>query len=109
MDTLPRAIFIHSLIQQSNNPFIHFSPPLPFGVIACVEAIRGALKVQGRFTNRNNEENVMKKIILVIGAAASLILAGCDKGGTSDQYGTSSGGASSSNSVQNGATNGTGQ
>jgi hypothetical protein len=51
----------------------------------------------------------MKKIILVIGAAASLILAGCDKGGTSDQYGTSSGGASSSNSVQNGATNGTGQ
>jgi hypothetical protein len=51
----------------------------------------------------------MKKIILIISAAAGLILAGCDKGGTSDQYGTSNGGDSSSNSVANVATNGTGQ
>ncbi len=42
----------------------------------------------------------MKKIILMAGAAATLILAGCDKGGTSDQYGTSSGNVNStSNSV----------
>ena len=46
----------------------------------------------------------MKKILLIAGAAAALVLAGCDKGGTSDQYGTSSGtGNSASNSVPGGA------
>ena len=46
----------------------------------------------------------MKKVMLIVGAAAALILAGCNQGGTSDQYGTSSGSAnSSSNSVQHGA------
>jgi hypothetical protein len=43
----------------------------------------------------------MKKIMLIAGAAAALILAGCDKGGTSDQYGTSSGTVTSSNSLNN--------
>jgi len=46
----------------------------------------------------------MKKVMLIVGAAAALILAGCNQGGTSDQYGTSSGSANSSNSVQHGAT-----
>jgi len=43
----------------------------------------------------------MKKILLIAGAAAALILTGCNQGGTSDQYGTSNGGANSSNSVNN--------
>lgn len=43
----------------------------------------------------------MKKILLIAGAAAALILTGCNQGGTSDQYGTSNGSASSSNSVNN--------
>ena len=43
----------------------------------------------------------MKKIMLIAGTAAALILAGCDKGGTSDQYGTSSGNGTSSNSLNN--------
>lgn len=47
----------------------------------------------------------MKKLILILGAAAALILAGCNKGGTSDQYGTSSGSANSSNSVPNASSN----
>jgi outer membrane lipoprotein SlyB len=47
----------------------------------------------------------MKKVILILGAAAALVLAGCNQGGTSDQYGTSSGSATSSNSVHNGANN----
>ncbi len=42
----------------------------------------------------------MKKILLMAGTAAALILTGCNQGGTSDQYGTSSGTAS--NGVQNG-------
>jgi len=42
----------------------------------------------------------MKKILLIAGTAAALILTGCNQGGTSDQYGTSSGTAS--NGVQNG-------
>jgi hypothetical protein len=33
----------------------------------------------------------MKKIILIVGAAAALVLAGCNQGGTSDQYGTTTG------------------
>jgi len=37
----------------------------------------------------------MKKFILAVGAA--LLLAGCDKGGTSDNYGTSGGAGSSQN------------
>jgi hypothetical protein len=44
----------------------------------------------------------MKKLFVILGAASALILAGCDRGGTSDQYGTSSGNANSnvtSNSV----------
>ena len=46
----------------------------------------------------------MKKLFMILGAATALILAGCDKGGTSDQYGTSSGAVNSaSNSVHNGA------
>jgi uncharacterized membrane protein YgcG len=45
---------------------------------------------------------LMKKILLIAGTAAALVLAGCDKGGTSDQYGTSSGNGTSSNSLQNG-------
>lgn len=44
----------------------------------------------------------MKKLILIAGAAVALVLAGCNKGGTSDQYGTSSGSANSSNTVNNG-------
>ena len=49
----------------------------------------------------------MKKIILIAGAAAALVLAGCNKGGTSDEYGTSSGSSnSSSNSLQNGSNSG---
>jgi hypothetical protein len=48
----------------------------------------------------------MKKVILVLGAAASLILAGCNKGGTSDEYQTSNGVASGgSNSIHYAATN----
>jgi protein involved in sex pheromone biosynthesis len=43
----------------------------------------------------------MKKILLIAGAAAALILTGCNQGGTSDQYGTSNGNANSSNSVNN--------
>jgi hypothetical protein len=47
----------------------------------------------------------MKRLILALGVGAALILAGCNKGGTSDQYGTSSGNASgnTSNSMQNGS------
>ena len=45
----------------------------------------------------------MKKVILILGAAAALVLAGCNQGGTSDQYGTSSG--TSSNSVHSGVNN----
>jgi len=51
----------------------------------------------------------MKKLFVIFGAASALILTGCDKGGTSDQYGTSSGNANSSatsNSV-NGANSST--
>jgi hypothetical protein len=40
-------------------------------------------------------------MLLIAGAAAALILAGCNQGGTSDQYGTSNGDANSSNSVNN--------
>jgi len=50
----------------------------------------------------------MKKLFVILGAASALILAGCDQGGTSDQYGTSSGNANSnvtSNSVNNAHTN----
>jgi len=36
-----------SPIHSSNNPTMHLSPLPPFGVIACVEAIRGELKVSG--------------------------------------------------------------
>ncbi len=43
----------------------------------------------------------MKKIILIAGAAAALILTGCDQGGTSDQYGTSNGSVTSSNAANN--------
>ena len=43
----------------------------------------------------------MKKILLIAGAAAALILTGCNQGGTSDQYGTSSGNVTSSNAVNN--------
>jgi hypothetical protein len=39
---------------------------------------------------------VMKKLLLILGAAAGLVLAGCNQGGTSDQYGTSSGAATNS-------------
>jgi outer membrane lipoprotein SlyB len=45
----------------------------------------------------------MKKAILILGAAAALVLAGCNRGGTSDQYGTSNGTAS--NTVNQGAAN----
>jgi protein involved in sex pheromone biosynthesis len=41
----------------------------------------------------------MKKLLIILGAASALILAGCNQGGTSDQYGTSSGTANSSNSI----------
>ncbi len=47
----------------------------------------------------------MKKIILIAGAVATLILGGCDKGGTSDQYGTSSGDVNSSSNSVNRAPN----
>ena len=50
----------------------------------------------------------MKKIMLIAGAAAALILAGCDKGGTSDQYGTSNGNGASSNSLNNAHSDATG-
>jgi hypothetical protein len=43
----------------------------------------------------------MKKLFLILGAAAALILAGCNQGGTSDEYGTSTG--TGSNSVQSGS------
>jgi len=43
----------------------------------------------------------MKKLFLIAGAAAALVLAGCNQGGTSDQYGTSSGNGANSNSVNN--------
>jgi hypothetical protein len=46
---------------------------------------------------------IMKKIFLIAGAAAALVLAGCNQGGTSDQYGTSGGSGTSSNSLQNGS------
>ena len=46
----------------------------------------------------------MKKLLLIAGAAAALVLAGCNQGGTSDQYGTSGGSASSTNGVHH-ATN----
>jgi len=36
----------------------------------------------------------MKKLFLILGAAAVLVLAGCDRGGTSDAYYTSNGNAS---------------
>jgi hypothetical protein len=48
----------------------------------------------------------MKKSILVIGAALSLVLAGCNRGGTSDQYGTGGGTGSSSNSTSGGNSGG---
>jgi hypothetical protein len=51
---------------------------------------------------RLTKENEMKKLFLITSAAAALILAGCDKGGTSDQYGTSSDNVTSSNSLQHG-------
>jgi hypothetical protein len=44
----------------------------------------------------------MRKIILIVGAAAALALAGCNQGGTSDQYGTTTG-----NSTTNGVHHGT--
>ena len=47
----------------------------------------------------------MKRLILIASAAAALVLAGCNQGGTSDQYGTSSGSATSSNAVNNGVAN----
>jgi hypothetical protein len=34
----------------------------------------------------------MKQIFLILAAAAGLLLAGCNQGGTSDQYNTSHGG-----------------
>ena len=45
----------------------------------------------------------MKKLFIILGAASALILAGCNQGGTSDQYGTSSGTANNSNSVHQSA------
>lgn len=41
----------------------------------------------------------MKKLFVILGAATALILAGCNQGGTSDEYGTSSGANNSSNAV----------
>jgi len=58
-----------------------------------------------RFTAKVSETEPMsfiRKLILILGAGAALILAGCNKGGTSDQYTTSSGSANSTNAVQNG-------
>jgi len=50
----------------------------------------------------------MKTLFVILGAVSALALAGCNKGGTSDQFGTSSGnangGAGSSNSVHDSAT-----
>jgi hypothetical protein len=46
----------------------------------------------------------MKKLFLILGAASVLVLAGCNQGGTSDQYGTSSGNANGSNSAPKSAT-----
>jgi hypothetical protein len=40
----------------------------------------------------------MKKLILILTAAAGLLLVGCNQGGTSDQYNTSNAGGRSSNS-----------
>jgi hypothetical protein len=57
------------------------------------------------FWSEQKNYNVMKKLILIITAAAGLVLAGCNRGGTSDQYGTSSGNANgSSNSAAGSST-----
>ncbi len=50
----------------------------------------------------------MKKLFFILSAAAALVLAGCDRGGTSDAYNTSNGYVASSNSPPdsvNGASN----
>jgi len=43
----------------------------------------------------------MKKLFVILSAASALILAGYDKGGTSDQYGTGSGNANGSGGISN--------
>jgi hypothetical protein len=60
-----------------------------------VEGVAVGFTLQRLATNQGrDEENVMKKFFLILGAAAALILAGCDRGGTSDAYNTSNGNAS---------------
>ncbi|HWD93375.1 MAG TPA: hypothetical protein VG938_13615 [Verrucomicrobiae bacterium] len=49
----------------------------------------------------------MKKLILILGAAAAVVLAGCNQGGTSDEYGTSSGTANGSTNSLNSGHSGT--
>jgi len=61
----------------------------------------GLIRVEDRIAgfrfagSRNKTEDVMKKLILILGAATALILAGCDQGGTSDAYNTTNGNGSS--------------
>lgn len=96
----------------SINPFIHhpFPLPLPSGVSSAsesgfyrVEANLPAFRLLAKLAATANKETIdMKKIILIAGAAVALVLAGCDKGGTSDQYGTSSGTANSNSNSANG-------
>jgi len=76
-----------------------FPAPLKAGFHR-VEAIGAAISFAATNSSEpNTREMDMKKILLIAGAAAALILTGCNQGGTSDQYGTSSGNVNSSNSV----------
>jgi uncharacterized lipoprotein YajG len=70
--------------------------PCPKGGFHRVEPSRATFRL---LATGSKQENVMKKLLIILGAASALILAGCNQGGTSDQYGTSSGTANSSNSI----------
>src|ERR1043166_4986308 len=67
-----------------------------------VEGQRSAVRLKPTFScqQKITKEKDMKKLILIAGAA--LLLAGCNQGGTSDQYGTSSG-TNTSSSYDKGA------
>jgi hypothetical protein len=43
----------------------------------------------------------MKKLILILSAVTSLLVAGCNEGGTSDQNNTNTGGGNSQNAGTN--------
>lgn len=96
---------IHSS-KKSINPLNR--PLFPMGFFAAlkagfhrVETIRFVVRFLRTMRQPNTRMIDMKKILLITGAAAALILTGCNQGGTSDQYGTSSGNEASSNSMNN--------